>query len=246
MTATNLSICATFTFGQEGDETVSLDEHDPGCWSSGIVGVGELLGTRYGVSAPEAIKWLAPAVVTAQTMAEFPRDTATAIFGQNYFQAMRCGDMAAGIDLSVCDHGFNAGATTSVKLLQRILGFQGPDLDGWSGPQTIAALQSFNPFSYLRKLSAQSLMAAQAHVGVTADGKLGPVTIGAVQAWPERTFLTCCLLADAQLADYEGDAGWARYGHGWSNRVSARLQAALALIPKPAPDDASMAQEVAA
>jgi lysozyme family protein len=71
--------------------------------------------------------------------------------------------------------------------------------------------------------------AVQTHVGVVADGDIGPQSLAAIAGRPDQIFILCAALADAQLAYYRSLEAWPLYGRGWSNRVSARLTAALQL-----------------
>ncbi len=225
----NLSTAAAFTFQQEGDETVSLDRNDPGNWSGGAVGDGTLIGTKYGVSAPALIAWLTPDVVTAETMAALDLDTADAIFRARYWTAVAGDALPSGVDLSAVDMQYNAGSW-GARLVQRVAGV---DADGWIGPQTLAAVAKGGTLTQLGKLSTASAIKVQRWLGVTADGDIGPRTIAAAQARPDRTFIFCAALADAQLSYYQSLSTFPLYGHGWTNRVWARLDAALALCPTP-------------
>jgi len=59
----------------------------------------------------------------------------------------------------------------------------------------------------------------QAAAGVPADGQVGPLTIAAVEAADPIALIE--LFRDERLRAYEQDAGWATYGHGWTNRDDA-------------------------
>ena len=228
MTATNLDAAASFTFGIEGDETVSLDPRDPGNWSGNTVNDGTLIGTKYGISAPDLIAWLKPAPVTAATMAAMSKDTADAIYRSKYWAGVAGDTLPAGVDLSTVDMQYNAGAW-GARLLQQVVG---TEADGWIGPQTLAAVAKGLPPA-LSKASARAAMAVQAHLGVPADGVVGPVTLAAVKRAPTSIPLLAAL-ADAQLAYYRSLGLFPVYGNGWTNRVWARLDAALKLTGAPA------------
>jgi lysozyme family protein len=230
MVATNLNTAAAFTFTQEGDETVSLDPNDGGNWSGGSPGDGSLIGTKYGVSAPALIAWLRPDPVTAQTMAALDAATADAIYRARYWSAAGGDVLPPGVDLSTADHQFNAG-TWGARLTQRVAGVT---VDGWIGPETAAAVAKGGTLTQLGKLSVSAAAHVQTYLGVVADGDVGPITIAAAQARADRTFIFCAALADSQLAYYQSLAGWGDYGHGWTARVWARLDAALKLCPQPA------------
>jgi lysozyme family protein len=228
MTAANLNTCAAFTFQEEGDQTVTRDIADPGCWSAGVAGVGTLIGCKYGVSAAELTAWLAPQHVTVATMAGLDQTTATAIFASRYWQAMNCDWLPGGLDLMVCDMGYNAGAAASVRLLQRLVGMSATDVDGWCGKQTIAAVLACRPSAV--GLSVPAADQLQAFVGAPVDGSVGPVTEAKVIAKGKPVATLCALLADAQLAYYRSLYDWPEYGKGWTARTWSRLSASLALV----------------
>jgi len=222
----NRDLAASFTFQMEGDETISKDPDDDGNWSSGTAGVGTLIGTKYGVSAQTLISWLKPdhIHVTPATMAGLTKDTAEAIFVTRFWYPINGDNLPAGPDLTTVDMGYNAGDTTAIKMLQTLIGVK---VDGIVGDQTLAACHAF---SYdARRLSDQALKAVQQYLGVTVDGELGPVTLRAIAARNDAIFMLCAALADAQLGYYQRCAGWTKYHTGWSNRVWARLEAALKL-----------------
>jgi len=230
MVAANLSVAANFTFTAEGDDTVTRDADDPGCWSGAQCGVGHLVGCKYGVSAAELASWMGLPSVTADQMAALQLSTGQAIFGARYWQAESGDLLPSGVDLSVVDHAFNAGDSKSAKILQRLIGMPLNQVDGWCGAQTCAAVAAFDCMPLLSRLSVQSAKVLQKYLGVLADGNVGPITKAAATAQKDKTFILCAALADAQLSDYRGDAGWAKYGAGWTNRVWARLTAALKLL----------------
>jgi len=61
------------------------------------------------------------------------------IYRLGYWNRMRCGDLPAGVGLSVFDFGVNAGPVPSALMLQWASGLSGDDVDGVVGPRTIAA-----------------------------------------------------------------------------------------------------------
>jgi uncharacterized protein (TIGR02594 family) len=65
-----------------------------------------------------------------------PQDQVEAIYRQNYWNALRCDDLPAGVDYAVFDYGVNSGIGRAAKVLQRLVGTV---VDGEVGPDTIAA-----------------------------------------------------------------------------------------------------------
>ena len=81
-------------------------------------------------------------------------------------------------------------------------------------------------------------------LGVAADGIIGPMTLLAVKGAHAASLITS--LSAAQLAYYQGLAGWGTFGQGWSARVSERTAHANALllgaVPPPLPKPTLLGQ----
>lgn len=109
---------------------MSTDPDDPGNWTGGAKGVGELKGTKYGISAasyPDIdIKALTP-------------ETAGVIYQKDYWAVCKCGELPSPLAIVVFDSAVNQGTNAAVRLLQEALGVT---VDGVIGPQTIKAAQS--------------------------------------------------------------------------------------------------------
>lgn len=73
-----------------------------------------------------------------------------------------------------------------------------------------------------------SVVLLQRAVGVAEDGVIGPATMAAIQAIDPSNLIDS--LYSVQLAFYESLSGWQTFGRGWTNRVTARQQAAHNLI----------------
>src|SRR5262245_189547 len=65
-----------------------------------------------------------------------PQDQVEAVYRQNYWDALRCDDLPAGVDYAVFDYGVNSGIGRAAKVLQRLVATA---VDGEVGPETIAA-----------------------------------------------------------------------------------------------------------
>src|SRR5262249_59876003 len=65
-----------------------------------------------------------------------PQDRVEAIYRQNYWNALRCDDLPAGVDYAVFDYGVNSGIGRAAKVLQRLVATA---VDGEGGPDTVAA-----------------------------------------------------------------------------------------------------------
>jgi len=65
-------------------------------------------------------------------------------------------------------------------------------------------------------------------VKATADGVLGPTTLGAINSMDPASFVN--KLCDARLSFLRGLGTWGTFGRGWSARVKDLRQYSLALI----------------
>lgn len=68
----------------------------------------------------------------------------------------------------------------------------------------------------------------QVSLGVTADGAFGPNTALAVNGCDPATVIDA--IHDRRLARYQALPTWGRFGQGWTNRLAATEQSALAMI----------------
>lgn len=140
---------------------LSLDPADPGNWfdrdryRAGLRfkrGVGELVGSKYGVTAYALADYLHVDCITKTTMAELDRDVAVAIALHDYFKKPKLDTLEphSRVLLSVLDMAYNAGVTTAIRLLQSAIGAAA---DGKLGPQTRRMYAE-----YLRRYGEEQLM----------------------------------------------------------------------------------------
>lgn len=120
----NFEACALITLGYEGGLT--MDRRDPGNWTGGKVGKGELHGTNMGIAANtfpnEDIKGMTKA-------------RAITLYKPRYWDAIQGDALPFGFDLMTYDFGVNSGPSRGVKELQRAVG---AGVDGKMGGETIA------------------------------------------------------------------------------------------------------------
>lgn len=127
MTASNFSACLDITLGHEGG--YSGNRADAGNWTGGKVGVGELRGTKYGISA---------AAYPALDIPNLTQADAARIYAADYWCPVQGDALPAGVDLAVFDFGVNSGLSRAVKALQSSVGAK---VDGQLGPLTALAVQ---------------------------------------------------------------------------------------------------------
>ena len=109
--------------GNEGK--LSLDPKDRGNWTSGKVGVGELRGSKYGISAMS---------YPLLDIKNLKLSDAHAIYRNDYWHPL-FDHLPDDIIFDVFDTSVNSGMSRAVKLLQKSVG---ANEDGLLGPQTVA------------------------------------------------------------------------------------------------------------
>ena len=75
-------------------------------------------------------------------MRDLPRDTAKAIYRNQYWDAVRADDLPDTVRFHIFDAAVNSGVKQAVMWLQRACG---ADADGVLGPRTIAAVRATDP-----------------------------------------------------------------------------------------------------
>lgn len=112
MAATNRQASFMATMVWEGRDRLSLDPHDPGNYTGGKVGIGKLMGSRFGVSAMVAARM-------GKTPASLTVDDALKVFIESYWNPVAADMMAAGVDHCVSDDAYNAGAGSALGRWRR-------------------------------------------------------------------------------------------------------------------------------
>jgi len=106
---------------------------DAGNWTGGKVGVGELKGTKYGISA---------ASYPDLDIVELSEDQAREIYARDWWQRLGLAQLPPDVSAKLLDAAVNIGATAAFTALQRALRASGESVveDGRLGPETIAAV----------------------------------------------------------------------------------------------------------
>ena len=216
---------AWFSFMERAEGGLSMDRLDTGNYYK-----GELIGSNLGLTGADMALWL-DRDPTARDMADITLASAKPIAMALYWQAMSCSKMVGALALSVCDFGYNAGIARSAKTLQAAVG---ATKDGWIGTQTLRAIDGLGQdrlVAMARALTPASAIPIQEHLGLEADGIVGPLTQAALaRSYDGPTLVLLGTLADAQLAIYHLFAQFPRYGKGWTHRTADRLDMALELL----------------
>lgn len=129
--ADNFERCIARVLEHEGG--YSRLRADPGNWTGGKVGIGELKGTKYGIAANTY-----PTLdIERLTLAD-----AKAIYRRDFWMPARCDDVPDVLRFQLLDAAVNHGIGRALKLLQRSLGVVE---DGVIGPRTLAAMRAVEP-----------------------------------------------------------------------------------------------------
>jgi lysozyme family protein len=95
--------------------------------------------------------------VTPEDVQNLTIDEAKAIYRANYWNAARCGDMPAGVDLSVFDAGTMSGPAMGVEFAQFAAGLRDKSVDGVVGSQTLKALSNVDPQALIDGIASARL-----------------------------------------------------------------------------------------
>jgi lysozyme family protein len=224
--------CLNFTRNEEGGYT--CDPHDSGNWSTGLAGIGQLIGSNMGVSAPTLISWVdrdAAGAVDSSLMRSLPEATYQAIARARYWRSLSCDGLAASVAMMVFDFGWNVGVGKSARLLQTCVGMTGDLVDGDVGLKTLSMVAAPAWTTILDGLDHPGVRQLQALCKIEQDGLIGPGTLGALEGRPElRSTGLVLKLTQSQTALYRSSLNFARYGRGWLARTGRRSAAALALL----------------
>jgi lysozyme family protein len=77
--------------------------------------------TKFGITLADYRRYL-KADATAADVRAMRREQARTIYRERYWDALRCGELPAGLDYALFDYGVNSGTGRAVRALQRLLG----------------------------------------------------------------------------------------------------------------------------
>jgi lysozyme family protein len=181
-----------YTFTKLAEGGLSLDRNDPGNWTGGKVGVGELKGTKYGVSAKSYPHLDIRNLTPQQAMEIFYLD----FWLKPRFNQIPVPQMAK----RLFDLGVNCGPGTAAKMLQRAVNTV---CAGYVAPQRMAPWR-------------QTLARLFGGGSIRVDGKVGPITIGTITHCPFKGALYMALSGEAYKHYETLDAA---YIPGWLERL---------------------------
>jgi lysozyme family protein len=108
------------------------DERDSGNWTGGRVGVGTLLGTKYGIAAN---------TYPDLDIRNLTLDQAKAIYYRDWWLKAGADFLPQDMVFQLWQFAINAGMPNAIRVLQRALGVAA---DGVVGPVTISAVQKID------------------------------------------------------------------------------------------------------
>ncbi len=121
------------------------NSNDPGNWTGGRVGVGELRGTKYGISA---------ASYPTLDIQNLTRNDAIAIYKRDFWETSEADLLPNAVAYSALDGAVNSGCTRSIQWIQQAAGVAD---DGRWGPVTAAAVKAANPNDLLLRYNSYRL-----------------------------------------------------------------------------------------
>lgn len=147
-----------YVVGREG--VFDDDPDDTGNWTGGKYGVGELKGTKYGISA---------AAYPSLDIKNLTMDQAKEIYWRDYWQKAGCDSLSDPLALCVFDAAVNQGVGRAIKCLQRAAGVND---DGKVGPHTRQAVSRLDPIVGVEYFQAERIL-EYVHAGTWEKYKRG-------------------------------------------------------------------------
>ena len=129
--------------GHEGKFT--NDRQDRGNWTTGVIGKGELKGTKYGISAM---------TYPDLDIKSLSLQQAKKIYKRDWWDKINADQIDTALVFQVWDFAINAGMGTAKRKLQKAVGVAE---DGMIGKQTIQAINNTELNDVLMKFNAERL-----------------------------------------------------------------------------------------
>jgi lysozyme family protein len=123
--------------GSAFDRALGVILHHEGGWSNHSTDPGGM--TNLGVTRKTWETWTGKLSSEAE-MRGLTKDKVAPVYRKNYWEKLRCDELAPALALCVFDFGVNAGPARAARYLQRLCGVAE---DGTAGPATVAAAQAW-------------------------------------------------------------------------------------------------------
>ena len=121
------------------------DPKDRGNWTSGVIGSGELRGTKYGISAMSY-----PNIDIKNLTLENAKD----VYEKDWWDRLKLERFSKAVAFQIFDAAVNHGASSAVKMVQRAVGVVA---DGVVGEKTISAIRKIDPDDFVLKFLAERI-----------------------------------------------------------------------------------------
>lgn len=121
------------------------DRRDPGNWTGGKVGVGDLKGTKFGIAANTYPKL---------DIKGLTRDQAVSIYRRDFWDRARCDRLPSAVAFQLLDGAVNSGIAQASRWLQRAAGVAD---DGMIGPASLAAIKAADPNDLVYRFNAERI-----------------------------------------------------------------------------------------
>lgn len=129
--------------GHEGN--FQNDRNDRGNWTTGIIGQGQLKGTKYGISAMS---------YPTEDIRNLPKSRAKFLYKRDFWDRVGADKLHAAVGYQLMDGAINHGTGNAVRMLQR-----GVDVadDGIFGPMTRQAVEKVGVDDALKLFNAERI-----------------------------------------------------------------------------------------
>lgn len=129
----------------EHEGGLTLDRNDRGNWTSGKIGVGQLKGTKYGISAM---------TYPNEDIANLTLDRAKVLYKRDFWDVLKADRFHDGTAYQLLDFAVNSGIANAIKAYQRALGVTP---DGAFGPKSMAASEKLSEADQIMLIIAERL-----------------------------------------------------------------------------------------
>lgn len=130
--------------GHEGG--FGADPKDRGNWTTGIIGQGQLNGTKFGISAMS---------YPSLDIKNLTLEKAKAIYKKDFWDRAKADQLAPAISYQLFDIAVNNGNGNAIRMIQRAAGVAD---DGQIGPISIAAIKAMSVTDVIMRLNAERLL----------------------------------------------------------------------------------------
>lgn len=129
--------------GNEGK--FKRDSADHMDWDSGIINKGNLVGTKYGISA---------GAYPHEDIPNLTLERAKELYYHDYWVTFHGDELEAHVGFQLFDADVNHGPGNGIRMLQRAVGTND---DGKFGPLTLSALKAMDPEKFMMRLIAERI-----------------------------------------------------------------------------------------